>query len=95
VLEDGGPTIQVRRARLLRRCAEPFPATVLETDAGGQTLRNESDFYIEVDDPAAYLKRAEQLGGTVILPPTEIPQFHLTFALFSEGHVIGLLKGAI
>ena len=54
-------------------------------------------FYVEVDDPAAYLTRAEQLGGTVILPPTEIPQFHLTFAMFAdpEGHAIGLSKGAI
>ena len=54
-------------------------------------------FYVEVDDPAAYLKRAEQLGGTVILPPTEIPQFHLTFAMFAdpEGHVIGLSRGAV
>jgi predicted enzyme related to lactoylglutathione lyase len=54
-------------------------------------------FYVEVDDPAAYLKRAEKLGGTVILPPTEIPEFHLTFAMFAdpEGHVIGLSKGAV
>ncbi len=54
-------------------------------------------FYIEVDDPAAYLKRAEELGGTTILPPTEIPQFNLTFAMFAdpEGHVIGLSKGAV
>jgi predicted enzyme related to lactoylglutathione lyase len=54
-------------------------------------------FYVEVADPAAYLKRAEQFGGTVILPPTELPQFHLTFAMFAdpEGHVIGLSKGAV
>lgn len=54
-------------------------------------------FYVEVDDPAAYLERAEQLGGAVVLPPTEIPQFHLTFAMFTdpEGHLIGLSKGAV
>lgn len=54
-------------------------------------------FYVEVDDPAAYLTRAEQLGGAVVLPPTEIPQFHLTFAMFTdpEGHLIGLSKGAV
>ena len=54
-------------------------------------------FYIEVDDPAAYLKRAEELGGAVVLPPTEIPQFHLTFAMFTnpEGHLVGLSKGAV
>jgi len=54
-------------------------------------------FYVEVDDPAAYLRHAEELGGTTILPPTEIPQFKLTFAMFAdpEGHVVGLSKGAI
>ena len=54
-------------------------------------------FYVEVDDPAAFLKRAEQLGGAVVLPPTEIPQFHLTFAMFTdpEGHLVGLSKGAV
>jgi len=54
-------------------------------------------FYVEVDDPAAYLNRAGQLGGSVVLPPTEIPQFHLTFAMFTdpEGHLIGLSKGAV
>lgn len=53
--------------------------------------------YIEVDDPAAYLARAEKLGGRTVLPPTEIPAANLTFALFSdpEGHLIGLSKGAV
>ena len=51
-------------------------------------------FYVEVDDPAAYLARAEQLGGKTIMPPTEIPQVNLTYALFTdpEGHAIGLMK---
>lgn len=54
-------------------------------------------FYIEVDDPAAYLKRVEKLGGTTIMPPMELTQVKLTFAYFAdpEGHVIGLSKGAI
>ena len=54
-------------------------------------------FYVEVDDPAAYLQKAEQLGGRTIVPPTDIPQFGLTFAFFAdpEGHLIGLSKGAV
>jgi uncharacterized protein len=54
-------------------------------------------FYVEVDDPAAYLKRIAEHGGTTIAPPTEIPQFGLTFAFFAdpEGHVVGLSKGAV
>jgi uncharacterized protein len=30
-------------------------------------------FYVEVDDPADYLARAEALGGKTIVPPTAIP----------------------
>lgn len=54
-------------------------------------------FYVEVDDPAQYLNTAEKLGGTIVVPPTEVPNFGLTFAFFTdlEGHVIGLSKGAI
>lgn len=53
--------------------------------------------YVEVDDPNAYLARAEKLGGRTVVPPTEIPQFNLTFAMFAdpEGHLIGLSKGAV
>jgi predicted enzyme related to lactoylglutathione lyase len=54
-------------------------------------------FYVEVDDPADYLAKAEALGGTTIVPPTEIPRFGLTFAFFAdpEGHVVGLSKGTV
>jgi uncharacterized protein len=54
-------------------------------------------FYVEVDDPAAYLKKAEQLGGRTIVSPTVIPEFGLTYAFFAdpEGHVVGLSKGAV
>jgi predicted enzyme related to lactoylglutathione lyase len=54
-------------------------------------------FYVEVDDPATYLRKAEELGGQTILPPTELEQFGLTFAFFAdpEGHLVGLSKGAV
>jgi predicted enzyme related to lactoylglutathione lyase len=52
-------------------------------------------FYVEVEDPARYLARAEELGGTTVVPPTEVPEFGLTFAFFAdpEGHLVGLSKG--
>ena len=52
-------------------------------------------FYVEVDDLASYLHRAESLGGTVLVPPTEIPNM-VTFAQFTdpEGNCVGLVKGA-
>ena len=51
-------------------------------------------FFVEVDDPVAYLAKVEQLGGATIVPPTEIPNYNLTFAYFADpqGHVIGLSK---
>jgi uncharacterized protein len=59
--------------------------------AGGVT------FYVEVDDPARFLANAEKLGGRTVVPPTEIPNFGLTFAFFAdpEGHVVGLSHGAV
>lgn len=50
-------------------------------------------FYAEVKDTDEYLKKAEALGGKVVMPTTEIPGM-VTFALFAdpEGHMIGLVK---
>ena len=47
--------------------------------------------YVEVDDPAAYLKKVESMGGKTIHPVTSIPG-QVTFALFTdpEGHIVGL-----
>ena len=54
-------------------------------------------FYVEVDDLDSYLAKAEKLGGTTLVPPTEIPNFGLSFAFFAdpEGHMVGLSKGAV
>jgi predicted enzyme related to lactoylglutathione lyase len=53
--------------------------------------------HVEVDDPAEFLEKAEKLGGKTVVPPTEIPDFGLTFAFFAdpEGHVVGLSRGAV
>jgi uncharacterized protein len=54
---------------------------------------NQVVFYIEVDDPQAYLDRIEQAGGTTVVPVTVIPGL-VTFAQFADpqGNVVGLLK---
>ena len=56
---------------------------------------NQVTFYIEVDDPEAYLNRVESLGGTTVVPVTEIPDV-VTFAQFSDpdGNVLGLFKSS-
>ena len=54
-------------------------------------------FYVEVNDLADYLARAEKLGGKSVVPPTQIAEFGLTFAFFAdpEGHLVGLSKGVL
>ena len=49
-------------------------------------------FYVHADDPAATLRRVEELGGRVIMPLTEVAP-ETTIALFAdpEGHVVGLM----
>ena len=54
---------------------------------------NQVTFYIEVDDPKAYLGKIESQGGKTIVPETEIPGM-VIFAQFAdpEGNVVGLVK---
>jgi hypothetical protein len=51
-------------------------------------------FYVETDDLQASLDKAEQLGGTTVVPPTDVPGGP-SIALFSDpgGNVVGLVKG--
>lgn len=50
-------------------------------------------FYVKVDDPAAILKKAESLGGKILVAPTDVPG-GVTFARFAdpEGNVIGIVR---
>jgi predicted enzyme related to lactoylglutathione lyase len=51
-------------------------------------------FYAQVNDLQETLNRAVSLGGTIVVPPTEIPNM-VTFALFHDpdGNTIGIVKG--
>jgi hypothetical protein len=50
-------------------------------------------FYIEVPDPGAALKKAEEAGGRMVMPVMDVPGGP-TIAQFAdpEGNVIGLVK---
>ena len=75
---------------------------IVDTDSGGGIAGgigkadgpNQVTFYIEVDDPQAYMKRVETNGGKTVVPVTETPM--VTFAQFTDpqGNVIGLVKSA-
>lgn len=50
-------------------------------------------FYIQVDDPQAYLNKIENAGGKTVVPVTTIPGM-VTFAQFADpqGNVVGLVS---
>lgn len=48
-------------------------------------------FYVEVDDIPASLARAESLGGSRVLEPTDIPSGQIALFADPEGHVVGLM----
>lgn len=52
-------------------------------------------FYVEIDDPAEYLK-GQSLGGKTVVSPTEVPGIGLTFAFLADpgDHLVALSKGA-
>jgi predicted enzyme related to lactoylglutathione lyase len=79
------------------------PAAMISTGEGGigghiSALGHEPHhyltFYVEVDDLAAALKKAEELGGKTVIPPQTIPTG--SFAWFEDpaGNVVGLWKAA-
>jgi predicted enzyme related to lactoylglutathione lyase len=64
----------------------------------GQTADGSSGsttFYVETDDVAAHLKRAEAAGGQIIMDETEVMEGTVV-GLFAdpEGHLVGLLRAS-
>ena len=53
-------------------------------------------FYVEVPDAEAALAKAEELGGSRIMGPDEVPGVGITIGLFTdiEGHVVGVVSPA-
>jgi len=47
-------------------------------------------FYVRVDNLEAYLERATANGGTVLVPPTSLPDTRIAVFADPEGHPIGL-----
>lgn len=49
-------------------------------------------FYVDVEDIAECLKKAESLGGKTLVPPVEIPTGIFAWMQDPEGNTIGLWK---
>ena len=79
----------------------PMNYGIVDTGGGigggvGQTTDGSAGattFYVETDDVAAHLKRAEAAGGSIVLAETEVMQGTVIGLLADpEGHLVGLLK---
>jgi predicted enzyme related to lactoylglutathione lyase len=52
-------------------------------------------FYVDVEDVAAYLKKAESMGGKTLIPPVEIPTGTFAWMQDPDGNTVGLWKTKI
>ncbi len=50
--------------------------------------------YVEVDDPQAYLDRAQELGATVVMPTTHVAEAEVTVAWLQDpqGNGVGVVN---
>jgi hypothetical protein len=87
----------------LQRLAEGY--TAVDTRGGGginggigksQNGEPWSTFYVETDDPQATLDKANSLGGTTVMPVTDVGGGMATIAMFNDpdGLLIGLVQAA-
>jgi len=52
-------------------------------------------FYVDVEDVAAALKKAESLGGKTLVPPVDIPTGTFAWFMDPEGNTVGLWKAKV
>jgi len=81
---------------------QPFgPAAMIAPEDGGvgghiTALGHEPHhytiFYVDVEDVAAALKKAEALGGKTLVPPVDIPTGTFAWMADPEGNTVGLWK---
>ena len=55
-----------------------------------QGTEDEVLFFVGVEDVAATLKRAEQLGGTIVQPTQEVPGTSFGVFADAQGHKVGV-----
>jgi uncharacterized protein len=67
--------------------AEGGPAVAISPRQGAE---DEVLFFVAVNDVAATLSRAEQLGGTIIQPVQQVPGVSFGVLADAQGHRIGV-----
>lgn len=63
------------------------PATAISPLQGAE---DEVLFFVSVDDVAATLRRAEELGGTIVQPAQQLPGVSFGVIADAQGHKIGV-----
>jgi predicted enzyme related to lactoylglutathione lyase len=58
-----------------------------------QAAEDEVLFFVAVEDVAATLARAEELGGTVVQPAQEVPGVTFGVLADAQGHKVGVAAG--
>jgi uncharacterized protein len=83
------------------KISEQGPAAMIAAEPGGITghivaLGHEpqhfTTFYVDVEDVAAYLEKANALGGKTLVPPLDIPTGTFAWIEDPEGNLVGLWK---
>jgi predicted enzyme related to lactoylglutathione lyase len=49
-------------------------------------------FYVAADDPQATVDRATELGGTVVMPVSDLGMVTIALIADPEGHIVGVVK---
>jgi predicted enzyme related to lactoylglutathione lyase len=77
------------------------PAAMIAAEAGGITghitamghePHHYTIFYVQVDDVAGYLKKAEVLGAATLIPAIDIPTGTFAWMKDLDGNTVGLWK---
>ena len=87
------------------KVTEAGPASMIDTQAADQGIAGHitalghephhyTIFYVQVDDIASSLAKAESLGGKTLVPPVAIPEGTFAWLADPEGNTIGLWKAA-
>jgi uncharacterized protein len=82
------------------KITEAGPAAMISTGSGigghitalGHEPHHYTIFYVEVDDVQAYLNKAKELGGKILVPPVDIPTGTFAWMSDPEGNTVGLWK---
>jgi predicted enzyme related to lactoylglutathione lyase len=72
--------------------ASETPGIAGHISALGHEPHHYTIFYVDVDDVAGYLKKAEALGGKTLVPPVAIPTGTFAWMQDPDGNTVGLWK---